>query len=48
VPDGIDADLAPYAGGLYDHGGRLYVVIDPERLLSAPPMRQFADPTGTP
>jgi purine-binding chemotaxis protein CheW len=37
----IEKQTAAYVRGTYDLDGRLLVVLDLERLLSAPKMRQF-------
>jgi chemotaxis signal transduction protein len=43
VTRGYDAEVAPYARGLYQMEGTLVVVLDAERLLQSKPMRQFED-----
>jgi chemotaxis signal transduction protein len=46
VTRGYDAEVAPYARGLYQMGGDLVVVVDADRLLQSKPMRQFEDGAG--
>jgi chemotaxis signal transduction protein len=43
VTRGYDAEVAPFARGLYQMEGNLVVVLDAERLLQSKPMRQFED-----
>jgi chemotaxis signal transduction protein len=46
VTRGYDAEVAPYARGLYQLEEELAVVLDAERLLQSKPMRQFEDGAG--
>jgi chemotaxis signal transduction protein len=46
VTRGYDAEVAPYARGLYQLEDELVVVLDAERLLQSKPMRQFEDGAG--
>ncbi len=46
VTRGYDAEIAPFARGLYQMEGELVVVIDADRLLQSKPMRQFEDGAG--
>jgi chemotaxis signal transduction protein len=46
VTRGYDAEVAPYARGLYQVEDDLVVVIDADRLLQSKPMRQFEDGAG--
>jgi chemotaxis signal transduction protein len=46
VTRGYDAEVAPYARGLYQLEDDLVVVIDADRLLQSKPMRQFEDGAG--
>jgi chemotaxis signal transduction protein len=46
VPEGLGPDVAPFARGLYEHEGELFVLVDPDRVLHSPPMRQFEDPAA--
>ena len=46
VTRGYDAELAPYARGLYQLEDDLVVVLDADRLLQSKPMRQFEDGAG--
>lgn len=46
VTRGYDAEVAPYARGLYQLEDDLVVVLDADRLLQSKPMRQFEDGAG--
>jgi chemotaxis signal transduction protein len=46
VTRGYDAEVAPYARGLYQLEDDLVVVVDADRLLQSKPMRQFEDGAG--
>jgi chemotaxis signal transduction protein len=46
VTRGYDAEVAPFARGLYQLEDELVVVLDAERLLQSKPMRQFEDGAG--
>jgi chemotaxis signal transduction protein len=46
VTRGYDAEVAPYARGLYQMEDDLVVVLDADRLLQSKPMRQFEDGAG--
>jgi chemotaxis signal transduction protein len=46
VTRGYDAEVAPYARGLYQMEDELVVVLDADRLLQSKPMRQFEDGAG--
>ena len=46
VTRGFDAEVAPYARGLYQLEDELVVVLDADRLLQSKPMRQFEDGAG--
>jgi purine-binding chemotaxis protein CheW len=46
VTRGYDAEVAPYARGLYQMDDELVVVVDADRLLQSKPMRQFEDGAG--
>ena len=46
VTRGYDAEVAPYARGLYQVEDDLVVVLDADRLLQSKPMRQFEDGAG--
>lgn len=46
VTRGFDAEIAPYARGLYQLEDELVVVLDADRLLQSKPMRQFEDGAG--
>jgi chemotaxis signal transduction protein len=46
VTRGYDAEVAPYARGLYQLEDELVVVLDADRLLQSKPMRQFEDGAG--
>jgi chemotaxis signal transduction protein len=46
VTRGYDAEVAPYARGLYQMENDLVVVLDADRLLQSKPMRQFEDGAG--
>jgi chemotaxis signal transduction protein len=46
VTRGYDAEVAPYARGLYQLEDDLVVLIDADRLLQSKPMRQFEDGAG--
>jgi twitching motility protein PilI len=46
VTRGFDAEVAPYARGLYQLEEELVVVLDADRLLQSKPMRQFEDGAG--
>lgn len=46
VTRGFDAEIAPYARGLYQLEEELVVVLDADRLLQSKPMRQFEDGAG--
>jgi chemotaxis signal transduction protein len=46
VTRGYDAEVAPYARGLYQLEDDLVVIVDADRLLQSKPMRQFEDGAG--
>jgi len=46
VTRGFDAEVAPFARGLYQLEDELVVVLDADRLLQSKPMRQFEDGAG--
>jgi chemotaxis signal transduction protein len=46
VTRGYDAEVAPFARGLYQLEDELVVVLDADRLLQSKPMRQFEDGAG--